>query len=76
MPSDLADVNGLYEDALESIKKRKPVPRPTGGPSAAEQEQAAKDYYASVRTNVRALLPSAPAGRSADDSDGACCRCF
>ncbi|PCH43373.1 glycosyltransferase family 2 protein [Wolfiporia cocos MD-104 SS10] len=52
VPSDVADVNGLYEDALENIKKRKSVPRPTGEPSAAEQEQTAKDYYASVRTNV------------------------
>ncbi|KAG6813294.1 hypothetical protein H0H92_012449 [Tricholoma furcatifolium] len=50
-----ADVNGIYEEALDNLKTRKPAvaKKPGGGvPSIAEKEQAAKDYYANVRTNV------------------------
>ncbi|TFK53655.1 glycosyltransferase family 2 protein [Heliocybe sulcata] len=49
-----ADVNALYAEASENLKHRKPVGNPKDGQklSPAEQEQAAKDYYASVRTNV------------------------
>lgn len=53
MPTDAADVNSIYEEALENLKNRKPLLKATaGGPSIAEKEQLAKDYYANVRTNV------------------------
>ncbi|KAG6850872.1 hypothetical protein H0H93_007490 [Arthromyces matolae] len=55
MLTEPADVNGIYEEALENLKTRKPaVTKKPGGSSltVAEREQAAKDYYASVRTNV------------------------
>ncbi|CEL61047.1 chitin synthase [Rhizoctonia solani AG-1 IB] len=45
------DRNSAYMDALHRLKIRKPLPR-KGGLTDAEKEQAAKDYYASVRTNV------------------------
>ena len=45
----------MYDEALHNLKTRKPQismkARP--GLSNAEKEQAAKDYYANVRTNVR-----------------------
>ncbi|KAG9127518.1 hypothetical protein FRC07_012805 [Ceratobasidium sp. 392] len=47
-----ADRNSSYMDALHRLKIRKPLPTRKGGATAAEKEQAAKDYYASVRTNV------------------------
>ncbi|KAG6902764.1 hypothetical protein C0995_011912 [Termitomyces sp. Mi166 len=56
MLTEAADVNGIYEEALENLKTRKPaVTKKPGGntPTIAEREQAAKDYYADVRTNVR-----------------------
>ncbi|TFY80975.1 hypothetical protein EWM64_g3032 [Hericium alpestre] len=55
MLAEAADANELYEEALSNLKNRTPVrkgPKNKGGMSAAEKEQAAKDYYASVRTNV------------------------
>jgi chitin synthase len=52
MLADAADVNRLYEDSLENLKTRKPVDKKKTKPSVMEMEQAAKDYYASVRTNV------------------------
>jgi chitin synthase len=50
--ADAADVNRLYEDSLENLKNRKPVDRKITKPTVVEMEQNAKDYYASVRTNV------------------------
>ncbi|OBZ70856.1 Chitin synthase 3 [Grifola frondosa] len=52
--TDAADVNSIYEEALDNMKNRKPLARAraTNGLSVAEKEQAAKDYYANVRTNV------------------------
>ncbi|KAG9100293.1 hypothetical protein FRC06_004303 [Ceratobasidium sp. 370] len=47
-----ADKNSSYMDALHRLKIRKPLADRKGGSTAAEKEQAAKDYYASVRTNV------------------------
>ncbi|QRV79426.1 chitin synthase [Ceratobasidium sp. AG-Ba] len=47
-----ADRNSSYMDALHRLKIRKPLPTRKGGSTPAEKEQAAKDYYASVRTNV------------------------
>jgi chitin synthase len=52
MLADAADVNRLYEDSLENLKNRKPVDRKKTRPTVVEMEQNAKDYYASVRTNV------------------------
>ncbi|EKM80571.1 hypothetical protein AGABI1DRAFT_70953 [Agaricus bisporus var. burnettii JB137-S8] len=53
--SDTADVNSVYEEALTNLRDRKPVPgadRKHRMKTDAEKEQAAKDYYASVRTNL------------------------
>ncbi|KAG8694636.1 Chitin synthase, class 3 [Ceratobasidium sp. 394] len=47
-----ADRNSSYMDALHRLKIRKPLAARKGGSTDAEKEQAAKDYYASVRTNV------------------------
>ena len=51
-----ADRNSSYMDALHRLKIRKPLPTRKGGSTPAEKEQAAKDYYASVRTNVSYLF--------------------
>lgn len=51
--ADVADANEMYEESLANLRDRKPIPDPEGtGSYAAEKEQAARDYYASVRTNV------------------------
>ncbi|KAF8070711.1 chitin synthase, partial [Lyophyllum atratum] len=54
MLTEAADVNSIYEEALTNLRTRKPVAAKGvgGAPSLAEKEQAAKDYYANVRTNV------------------------
>ena len=55
MLAEAADANDMYEEALSNLKHRTPVSRGKAGPSNAEKEQAAKDYYAGVRTNVRCI---------------------
>ncbi|RDB24703.1 Chitin synthase 3 [Hypsizygus marmoreus] len=52
--AEAADMNGIYEEALTNLRTRKPVVKGGGGAgqSNGEKEQAAKDYYANVRTNV------------------------
>jgi len=50
--TDVADVNGIYEESILNLKHKKPVIKGGAGPTVAEKEQAAKDYYANVRTNV------------------------
>ncbi|KAI0329711.1 hypothetical protein GY45DRAFT_1435241 [Cubamyces sp. BRFM 1775] len=52
VPTDAADVNSIYEEALDNLKNRKPLAKASTGLSTAEKEQLAKDYYANVRTNV------------------------
>ncbi|KZV63383.1 glycosyltransferase family 2 protein [Peniophora sp. CONT] len=52
MPESEADANAVYEDAIHNLKHRTPVIRGDGQLSKAEREQAAKEYYAGVRTNV------------------------
>jgi chitin synthase len=53
MITEEADANALYDEATNNLKYRAPVIRPDDSRvSPAEKEQAAKDYYASVRTNV------------------------
>jgi len=48
-----ADVDTAYLEALNNIKLRKSIPlHADTTPTPAEKEQASKDYYASVRTNV------------------------
>lgn len=47
-----ADRNSVYMEALHRLKIRKPLPTRKGPSTDKEKEQAAKDYYASVRTNV------------------------
>ncbi len=53
--SNTADINSLYEEALANLRDRVPVQsanKKNRVQMDAEKEQAAKDYYASVRTNV------------------------
>ncbi|KAF8444564.1 glycosyltransferase family 2 protein [Boletus edulis BED1] len=56
MLAEAADVNGIYEEALESLRAAKFADGKTIGSNSAmserEKEQAAIDYYANVRTNV------------------------
>lgn len=52
MITEEADANALYDEATNNLKYRTPVIRPDINRSQAS-EQAAKEYYASVRTNVR-----------------------
>jgi chitin synthase len=57
MLTEAADVNSLYEEALDNLKNRKPAAKKSKAPvSLAEKEQNAKEYYANVRTNVRFFL--------------------
>lgn len=53
MFADAADANELYEDSLSNLKTRKPLEQKKTRTTVAEREQHAKEYYASVRTNVR-----------------------
>lgn len=56
MITEEADANALYDEATTNLKYRAPVIRPDDSRVlAVEKEQAAKDYYASVRTNVSTL---------------------
>lgn len=54
MLTEVADVNGIYEESLANLRDRIPIDNGKGKglPSIAEKEQIAKDYYANVRTNV------------------------
>ncbi|KAJ7132804.1 glycosyltransferase family 2 protein [Mycena crocata] len=52
MSTDKADMNNIYEEALSNLKTRKPAFSQNTGMSNTEKDQAAKDYYANVRTNV------------------------
>ncbi|GJE97749.1 glycosyltransferase family 2 protein [Phanerochaete sordida] len=49
--ADGADANEMYEESLANLRDRKPVPDEAGA-HTFDREQAARDYYASVRTNV------------------------
>lgn len=49
--ADGADANEMYEESLANLRDRKPVPEEPGA-HTFDREQAARDYYASVRTNV------------------------
>lgn len=52
--AEAADANALYEDSIQNLKHRTPVNKGPNkaGLTTAEKEQAAKEYYAGVRTNV------------------------
>jgi chitin synthase len=53
--AEAADIDSLYEEAVFNLKHRMPAPPKTNTMlGMLEKEQAAKDYYAGVRTNVRA----------------------
>jgi len=53
MITEEADINALYDEATSNLKYRTPVIRPDANRVFnAEKEQAAREYYASVRTNV------------------------
>ncbi|KAF5316916.1 hypothetical protein D9611_003857 [Ephemerocybe angulata] len=55
MLTEPADINSIYEDSLANLRDRVPIndgKKPKTQPSIAEKEQAAKEYYATVRTNV------------------------
>ncbi|KAM0756035.1 hypothetical protein T439DRAFT_320725 [Meredithblackwellia eburnea MCA 4105] len=50
LPSAQADIDGAYNDALDRIKTRPMIiPKPK---SVKEKEEAVKDYYAGIRTNL------------------------
>ena len=54
MITEEADANALYDEATTNLKYRAPVIRPDASRvHNAEKEQAAREYYASVRTNVK-----------------------
>jgi chitin synthase len=56
-----ADANALYDEATHNLKYRTPVIRPDANRVlSVEKEQAAKEYYASVRTNVRTVSLQVP----------------
>ena len=58
MITEEADANALYDEATHNLKYRAPVIRPDAGRNhSIEAEQAAKEYYASVRTNARRSPP-------------------
>ena len=53
MITEEADANALYDEATTNLKYRAPVIRPDASRvHNVEKEQAAREYYASVRTNV------------------------
>ncbi|KAJ6593847.1 chitin synthase-domain-containing protein [Mycena capillaripes] len=52
MATDKADMNNIYEEALSNLRNRKPAFSHNTAMSNTEKDQAAKDYYANVRTNV------------------------
>jgi chitin synthase len=54
MLTEPADINSIYEESLANLRDRKPVndEKAKAPLSIAEKESAAKEYYASVRTNV------------------------
>ncbi|KAJ7262233.1 glycosyltransferase family 2 protein [Mycena haematopus] len=52
MATDKADMNNIYEEALSNLKTRKPPFSQNTPMSNTEKDQAAKDYYANVRTNA------------------------
>jgi chitin synthase len=58
MITEEADANALYDEATNNLKYRAPVIRADANRVLAmDKEQAAKDYYANVRTNVRTCWP-------------------
>ncbi|KAJ6499356.1 chitin synthase [Mycena sanguinolenta] len=52
MLTEKSDMNNVYEEALYNLKTRKPAFSQITPMSNSEKDQAAKDYYANVRTNV------------------------
>ncbi|KAJ7084332.1 chitin synthase [Mycena belliarum] len=52
MLTDKADTTKIYEEALSNLKNRKPAFPQNTVMSNSEKDQAAKDYYANVRTNL------------------------
>jgi hypothetical protein len=59
-----ADANALYDEATHNLKYQTPMIRPDANRFlSVEKEQAVKEYYASIRTNVRTVslhVPDAP----------------
>lgn len=51
LPSEPQDNDSHYSEALENIRTKKPLQKYSGN-DVAEQDAAAKDYYANIRTNV------------------------
>jgi chitin synthase len=53
MITEEADANALYDEATNNLKYRAPVIRADANRVLSmDKEQAARDYYANVRTNV------------------------
>ena len=47
MPSDQIDIDAGYEEALASLRERKPIPS-----DASENKQDQEDYYKEIRTRL------------------------
>ena len=55
MPAEAADMDSIYEESLANLRDRIPVDHGKAKKivqTVAEKEQAAKMYYATVKTNV------------------------
>ena len=55
MPAEAADMNSIYEESLANLRDKIPVNQGNAKKvvqTIAEKEQAAKMYYAAVKTNV------------------------
>ena len=50
LPTDQADIDASYDDALHSLRTRPKLL--ANAPSAAQKDRIKQDYYASTRTNV------------------------
>jgi chitin synthase len=49
-----SDIDSNYLVSLENLRSRKPITKPLHL-TLSENEQATKDYYANVRTNVKSV---------------------
>ena len=58
MIKEEADANAPYDEATSNLKYQAPIIWPDSvRVETAEKEQATKEYYTSMRTNARLLLP-------------------
>jgi hypothetical protein len=50
--ADITDADEIYEESLANVRDRKPLHEEVRPGTLFDRDQAAKDYYAGVRTNV------------------------